>query len=456
MLNPEVVPEPVLTVCRALSYAGHEAVLVGGCVRDILLGKSPKDWDVATSAMPQQVMDLFDKTIPTGLQHGTVTVMMGGEPIEVTTYRSEGKYTDGRRPDEVRFGVTLKEDLSRRDFTVNAMAYDPIRDTLHDPFDGQEDIELTCIRAVGNPADRFAEDGLRMMRAIRFVSSLEFVLHKQTLDAICQQHRGIDVISSERVRDELMKTLAGGRAGWCLWLLKTSGIMSRIIPELDASYDHPQNSWHRWDVWKHTVETVKHTEGPVMRRMGALLHDVGKPATAEKAYEDGGYSFHAHDAVGAEMAQTIMERLKFSNEDKDRVVGMVRHHMFGYGPGTTKKAMRRFIKRVGFNLIPDLVALRYADIIGKGLGEDPEQKLPNIKERLWETMGEISTGKAAVSTKQLAITGHDVMQEMGIGPGREVGEILRSLLDRVVDDPDLNNKEALLSLLPKKDCCNEH
>lgn len=447
-----IVPPEALSVCQKLSQAGYEAVVVGGCVRDSLMGRTPNDWDVATDAMPDVVMSLFDKTIATGLQHGTVTVMQGKEAIEVTTYRTEGTYTDGRRPDEVNLGVTLLEDLSRRDFTVNAMAYNPLTDAIIDPYQGCEAIQLESLRAVGKASERFQEDGLRMMRAVRFAATLGFKVHRDTEQGIKDSLDNLKGISGERIRVELLKMLAASRPSTGLLLCQSTGLLGKIMPEMTASYLHPQNKWHKYDVWLHTVVTVDNTEGPVMRRMGALLHDIGKPATAKKAYEDGGYSFHAHDAVGAEIAQDIVERLKFSNEDKERVIGMVRHHMFGYSAKTSKKAMRRFLKKVGFNLVPDLVALRVADIIGKGLGENPEEKLPLIRERLWETMGEISSGDAAVSTNQLAINGKDVMAELGIGPGKPVGDTLKALLELVLDEPNLNNREALINLLPEVQC----
>jgi tRNA nucleotidyltransferase (CCA-adding enzyme) len=237
-----------------------------------------------------------------------------------------------------------------------------------------------------------------------------------------------------------------------LRLAQRTGLLWKVLPELEASYGHAQNRWHKFDVFEHTLVTVDNTEGDAMRRMGALLHDVGKPATAESAYAPGMFSFHAHDAVGADIAQDIVDRLKFSNDEKARLIGMVRHHMFGYGPGTTKKAIRRMVQRCGQDLIPDLIALRMGDIVGKGLGEDPEEKLPNIRERIAEVIHDIEHGTAAVKTNQLAISGHDVMKELGIKPGKQVGDVLRMLLERVIENPELNEREALLLLLPQIEC----
>jgi putative nucleotidyltransferase with HDIG domain len=231
-----------------------------------------------------------------------------------------------------------------------------------------------------------------------------------------------------------------------------AGLFDNFLPELHASVGHAQNRWHAYDVWKHTLVTVDNIEGDPLRRLGALLHDVGKPATAESAYGPGQFSFHDHDKEGTGMAQDIVNRLKLSNDDGARVVGMVEHHMFGYGPDTSDKALRRFIKKAGAALIPDLIALRIADIAGKGLGEDWKEKLPNIHDRIAEVMDEIINGKAAVSTNQLAINGRDVMRELGIEPGKKVGVILKVLLDQVMDNPELNERESLLKLLPEVQC----
>lgn len=454
-MKREHVPPAALSVCQTLNAAGHQAVVVGGCVRDVMLGRTPHDWDVATSAMPNAVMNLFAKAIPTGLKHGTVTVVLEEEHIEVTTFRTDGNYADGRRPDDVKLGVSLEEDLARRDFTVNAMAFCLETNQLIDPFLGRNDILFRTIRAVGRPFDRFMEDGLRMMRAVRFAATLDFEICPHTREGIGGSLLNIQGVSQERIRDELVKLLSAEKPSVGLRIAQRTGLLWKVLPELEAAHGHAQNSWHKHDVFEHTLVTVDNTEGDPLRRMGALLHDVGKPASAAPAYQDRGpgmFSFHNHDEIGADIAQDIVERLKFSNDEKARLVGIVRHHMFGYGPNTSDKAIRRMVKRCGIELIPDLIALRVGDIIGKGLGEDPEEKLPNIRERIASVIDQIENGPAAISTNQLAISGHDIMTELGLKPGKEVGDILRSLLERVIDDPGLNEREALLSLLPRVDC----
>ncbi len=449
------VPPAALAVCQKLQRAGHDAYLVGGCVRDSILGREPKDWDVATSAFPDTVMWLFPYNLAVGssIEHGTVTVVVDGEHIEVTTFRTEGEYSDNRRPDTVELGVTLQDDLRRRDFTMNAIAYDPITDTLIDPFLGQGHIADGIIRCVGKPELRFAEDGLRIMRALRFQATLGFRLEDSVVGGIRTCLASLRGVSGERFRDELLKLLGAPAPSGALALAMETGVLDTFIPELRASVDHPQNQWHTLDVWEHTLVTVDHTVGDPVCRMGALLHDVAKPATAKAAYGPGQFSFIDHSKRGAEMAATIVERLKFSNEDKDRIVTMVRHHMalFGYSEDTTDKSLRKILKKTG-RWLPDILALTIGDIAGKGTGEDPEERLPQVRERLWKVMSEIASGKAAVSTNQLAINGRDIMDELDIKPGKEIGVILKTLLDQVMDNPDLNSRETLLKLLPRDQC----
>lgn len=440
-------------ICSRLRHVGHSAYVVGGCVRDALMMRTPHDWDIATSARPEVVQALFDRTIPTGIKYGTITVLMHDEPFEVTTYRTDGTYTDSRRPDEVRYSDSIAEDLARRDFTMNAIAYDPIDGQLVDPHNGRGHILFREIHCVGRPVDRLMEDPLRIMRALRFSATLGFSVGASTLEAIRLLGSHLTSISGERTRIELLKLLGAKRPSIVLGEMARMGVLFQIIPELLLSMDHPQNVHHRYDVLRHTFVTVDAIEGSPMRRMGALLHDVGKPASAaRKPGSDWENTFYDHDKIGADMARDVCNRLKFSNEDKDRVVGMVEHHMFGYDATTTDKALRRFIRKAGVNLVPDLVALRVADYIGKGFDIDPEERLPRIRERIWGVMGEIASGKAAVHTKQLAITGRDVMAELGIEPGPKVGVMLAALLDAVTDDPALNERGVLLKMLPSIQC----
>jgi tRNA nucleotidyltransferase (CCA-adding enzyme) len=442
-MRREDVPAHARRVCERLRRAGHEAYVVGGCVRDVLLGRTPGDWDVATSAHPDAVLALFKKTIPTGLQHGTVTVIEQGAPVEVTTFRGEGAYSDARRPDHVVFGVTLEEDMSRRDFTVNAMAFDPVAERLVDPFGGQADLAARLIRAVGDPAARFREDGLRVMRAVRFCATLELALEPATFAAIPGALDALAKVSAERIQAELMKLLGARKPSLGLRPMQESGILRTILPELEEGVGHAQNRFHSHDVWEHTMHTVDETPGDAVCRLGALLHDVAKPRTAAaKPDAPGEFTFFKHDIVGAELAEDIARRLKLSNRDRERIVAMVRHHMFWYTPEWTDATVRRFVRNVGVDTLPDLFALRVGDVLGRGRGEDPDTELGELRRRVDKVLGEAQ----ALSIGDLAIGGNDLMAELGLRPGRQIGDILRALLERVVEDPSLNTRETLLRL----------
>jgi tRNA nucleotidyltransferase (CCA-adding enzyme) len=433
-----------LEVCRRLRAAGHGAHVVGGCVRDVLLGREAKDWDVATSALPEEVQRTFRRTIPTGIAHGTLTVLVGGAPIEVTTYRGEGAYSDARRPDSVTFGVTLEEDLARRDFTMNAIAFDPLGGELVDPFGGRADLAARLLRAVGDPATRFLEDGLRVMRAVRFAATLEVTIDPATEAAIPTALASLARVSAERVRDELMKLLGAPRPSLGLRIAERTGILGVILPELAESVGVPQNRHHRFDVWEHTLQAVDATPGEALVRLGTLLHDVAKPRTAApKPDAPGEHTFYRHDVVGADMAEVILRRLRFSNRERARVVALVGHHMFWYSPEWSDATVRRFVRRVGVDLLPDLFALRAGDVIGRGRGEDPESELGELRRRVGTVLAE----DQALGIGDLAIDGQDVMRVLGVPPGRLVGDTLRELLERVIDDPALNQRDTLLGLL---------
>lgn len=443
-MTPADVAPAALEVCERLARAGHGAYVVGGCVRDRHLGRSAKDWDIATSAFPEEVQRLFKKTIPTGIAHGTVTVLIRGEPIEVTTYRGEGAYSDARRPDHVVFGVTLEEDLARRDFTVNAIAYDPIGDVTADPFGGRADLAARLVRAVGNPETRFREDGLRVMRAIRFAATLDFSIEPATETAIASALGSLAKVSVERVRDELLKLLGAVKPSIGLEVAERTGILGVVVPELVEAVGVIQNHHHRYDVWRHTVAAVDATPGDALTRLGTLLHDVAKPRTAApKPESPGEFTFYRHDIVGAEMAERIARRLKLSNQEREKIVALVGHHMFWYSPEWTDATVRRFIRRVGPALIPDLFALRVGDVIGRGFGEDPEKELGELRARIDKVLAE----DQALSISDLAIDGADVMTVLGVAPGRIIGDTLRSLLEEVIEDPQLNTRERLIERL---------
>jgi tRNA nucleotidyltransferase (CCA-adding enzyme) len=445
------IPDDVLAVCRRLRAAGHEAHLVGGGVRDMLLGRTAADFDVATDARPETVIDLFGHSyaIPTGLKHGTVTVLTAATPprhVEITTFRGEGEYLDGRRPSSVTYVKSLAEDLGRRDFTMNAIAYDPVADAVSDPYDGRRDLERRLVRAVGDPVARFREDGLRPMRAVRQASQLGFEVDPPTLAAISETLDVFRKVSAERVRDELLKLLASRQPSRGLELMRTTGLLGEVIPELLEGVGCTQNRFHKHDVYQHTLHVVDETEGDAIRRLGALLHDVGKPrARQPREGAPGEFSFFQHEFVGAEMADDICRRLKLANAERERVVGIVKNHMFFYAPDWTDGTVRRFVRRVGGgDALADLFALRKGDVAGRGFGEDPEAELGELRKRV----DSVAAEDAALKVTDLAINGGDVMTILGIPPSREVGMILERLLERVIDDQSLNERARLEALLP--------
>ncbi len=444
------IPADVLAVCRRLHGAGHEAHLVGGGVRDMLLGRVPADFDVATDAVPEAVLELFGKgfAVPTGLKHGTVTVLTDTSPprhVEVTTFRGEGAYLDGRRPSSVTYVKSLADDLARRDFTMNAVAYDPVADSVADPFDGRGDLSRGVIRAVGDPIARFREDGLRPMRAVRQATQLAFEIEPQTQAAIEPTLDVFRKVSAERIRDELLKMLAAPRPSRGLMLMRVTGLLGETIPELLEGVGCTQNRYHKHDVFEHTLAVVDDTAGDAIRRLGALLHDVGKPrARQPREGAPGEYSFFQHEYVGAEMADQICRRLKLANAERERVVGIVRNHMFFYTPDWTDGTVRRFVRRVGGNAaLDDLFALRAGDVTGRGFDEDPENEIGELRARV----AAVAAEDAVLKVTDLAMNGADVMRVLNIRPGRIIGELLEKLLERVIDDPSLNEREKLEALL---------
>jgi len=400
--------------------------------------------------VPETVIDLFGKTFakPTGLKHGTVTVVTDAKPprhVEVTTFRGEGAYLDGRRPSSVTYVKSLSDDLGRRDFTMNAVAYDPIADVVTDLFDGRGDLSRGLIRAVGDPVTRFREDGLRPMRAVRQAAQLVFDIDGPTKAAIEPTLDVFRKVSAERIRDELLKMLASPQPSRGLQLMRETGLLGEVIPELLEGVDCTQNRYHKHDVFDHTLHVVDQTEGDPIRRLGALLHDVGKPrARQPREGAPGEFSFFQHEYVGADMADAICRRLKLANAERERVVGIVKNHMFFYSREWTDGTVRRFVRRVGgHEALDDLFALRAGDVVGRGFGEDPETELGELRERV----ASVAAEDAALKVTDLAIGGADVMRILGIPPSREIGEILEKLLERVIDDPSLNTPEALEPLV---------
>jgi tRNA nucleotidyltransferase (CCA-adding enzyme) len=448
--DPHLIPDDVRGVCERLRAAGHQAHLVGGGIRDLLLGRTPNDFDVATNAHPPQVMSLFGSrfAIPTGLQHGTVTVVTqaptGPRHVEVTTFRGEGAYVDGRRPSSVSYVGSLEEDLSRRDFTMNAIGFDPTSGVLTDPFDGQGDLKLRRVRAVGDPLARFREDGLRPMRAVRQAAQLGFTVDPPTLDAIAPTLDVFRKVSIERVRDEMLKLLGAPRPSVGLELMRVTGLLAEVLPEVLEGFGVTQNRFHKHDVYAHTLAVVDATAGDGITRLGALLHDIGKPrARQPREGAPGEYSFFKHEYVGADMADAVCRRWKLSNAERERIVALVANHMFFYTPDWTDGTVRRFVKRVGPEVLPALFAIREGDIAGRGFGEDPEGELGELRRRI----ATVAAEDAAMRVGDLALGGRDVMRILGIAPGRHIGVFLERLLDRVLDQPELNNPTELERLL---------
>ena len=446
--DPAAVPPDVMAVLRTLRAAGKQAWIAGGAVRDLLRGKAADDFDVATDALPEQVVKLFPRVVPTGMQHGTVTVLTAEHKVEVTTFRGEGPYLDGRRPSSVTFLGDIDGDLARRDFTVNAIAWDPIAGVLRDPFSGAEDLRRCRLRAVGDALARFREDGLRPLRAVRFASTLRLALEPGTRRAIPAALDVFSKVATERVRDELIKLLVrGAPPSRGLRLLLRTGLLARIIPELLESVNFAQNRYHRWDVWRHTLRCVDFAPPDLVVRLAALLHDVAKPrSAAPKEGAPGEHTFYDHEKVGAQLAAEILQRLKFPRRETERVAHLVAEHNWHYRPDWNDATVRRVLARVGAAELPSLWALRIADL--KARGRLVEEGLTNQAQAEARFQREIDRA-AALKITDLAIGGEDVMRELTIGPGRLVGELLSRLLERVLDDPDLNTREGLLRLLPE-------
>ena len=446
--DPAIVPADVTAVLRTLRGAGKQAWLVGGAVRDVLRGVPAQDFDVATDALPEQVTRLFPRVIPTGMRHGTVTVLSGAHKVEVTTFRGEGLYLDGRRPSSVTFLGDIDGDLARRDFTVNALAWDPLAGAVRDPFSGMEDLRRRRLRAVGDPLARFREDGLRPLRAVRFASTLRLAIDPATRRAIPQTLDVFAKVAAERVREELIKLLVrGAPPSRGLRLLLRTGLLERIIPELLESVDFAQNRYHQWDVWRHTLRCVDASPPDLLVRLGALLHDVAKPrSAAPKEGAPGEHTFYDHEKIGARLAADILQRLKFPRREIERVALLVAEHNWHYQPEWNDATVRRVLARIGPEELPALWAMRRADLIARG--RFVEEGLANQEAAEARFQREIDRA-AALKVTDLALGGEDVMRELGLGPGRQVGQILARLLERVIDDPDLNTPNALLRLLPE-------
>ncbi|WP_437782311.1 CCA tRNA nucleotidyltransferase [Sorangium sp. So ce1097] len=438
-----LVPEDVLGICRRLRERGKRGWIVGGCVRDLLRGEPAKDWDVATDARPDEVVASFRKVIPTGIQHGTVTVLVRGVPYEVTTLRGDGTYTDGRRPDRVEFVDDITADLARRDFTMNAIALDPVDGHLIDPFGGRGDLEAKLIRAVGDPNERFAEDGLRVLRAARFAATLEGSIEPETERAMgtARSHQTFRCVSAERVRDEWLKAMRARRPSVAFEIMRRTELLAITCPEMIESVGCEQNRWHAFDVWGHAMACLDACKPEPILRVAALMHDIGKPRTRAFSDKTRDYTFYEHERVGAEMAEPILARLRFSNDERARIVALIRHHLICYDESWTDAAVRRWLRRVTPALAPDLYEIGFADALGKG--RDASEDIASIG-RLRERVEAMLAAGAALSVKDLAVNGSALMKELGIPPSRLVGEILERLVELVTEEPEANTPERLL------------
>jgi tRNA nucleotidyltransferase (CCA-adding enzyme) len=437
-----VVPPEVLAVHERLRSRGKRAWVVGGCVRDALLGRPVADWDLATDARPEELLKAFPRAIPTGIEHGTVTIRMGSVPVEVTTLRGEGAYSDGRRPDEVRFVDDIAADLGRRDFTINAIAVDPETREVIDPYGGQKDLAARVIRAVGDPRARFSEDGLRVLRAARFTATLEMDLDPDTFAAIEPTLDTYRKVSQERVRDEWVKTMKARSPSRAFDVMRTSGILHITCPELELGVGVAQNKYHAYDVWRHGMECMDGCAGDPILRIAALLHDVGKPRSRAYSEKTKDYTFYDHDRIGAEIADPICQRLRFSNDERARITDLVRHHIFHYSEEWNDATVRRWIRRVGKDRVEDLYTLNEADIRAKG--REVSADLSSL-EGLKVHVKQVLESGAALSTKDLAIDGNDLMRELSLQPGPILGQILQHLLDLVTNEPALNQEPELIA-----------
>lgn len=437
------LPEKVNTIIQTLQAHGYEAYAVGGCVRDLLLGREPGDWDITTSASPEETKRLFARTVDTGIQHGTVTVLLGKQGFEVTTYRIDGKYEDSRHPTEVIFTRNLREDLLRRDFTINAMAYNDTEGIV-DIFGGMEDLKRKVIRCVGNAQERFGEDALRIMRGVRFAAQLGFSLEEETKAAMEELAPTLEKISAERIQTELVKLLVSDSPE----LIREAyqlGITAVILPEFDEMMRTGQETkYHRYDVGEHTVQAVCNVPPDKVLRLTMLLHDVAKPEM-KTVDEDGTAHFKGHDIRGEQKAKEILRRLKFDNDTIHKVTKLVRWH--DYRMPAEKKNVRKAMSKISAELFPMYLLVKRADILAHSMYRR-EEELENLS-GLRKCYEEIIADNECVSLKQLAVTGTDLIG-IGMKPGKQIGEVLNELLRIVLEYPEFNNKEHLLRFVQNR------
>ena len=439
LIIPDKFAQGIERIYSVLEKAGKECYMVGGAVRDLAMGNSAVDYDFATNARPDELMRLFRNAVPTGIKHGTVSVLSGECSFEVTTYRNDGKYEDGRHPSEVNFSDSLEEDISRRDFTINGLAYDYKTHEIIDFCGGLGDIKRQIIRTIGNPDDRFSEDGLRPFRACRFASKLNFEIEDNTFAAISSHLATSARVSAERIRDEFIKTILTERPSVGLEYMRKSGLMEIFLPELLSCYGVDQNKYHAFDVYYHCLYSCDAAVNDKLEvKLAALLHDVAKPAVRRKG-SDGENTFYNHEVVGARTVKSLMKRLKFSNSEIECVSNLVINHMFHYTDEWNDGAVRRFMRKVGVENLGDLARVRLADRAGNG----SRSGMPAPINELFRRIEKIIEEENAISVKDLKINGNDIMNMFGIKPGPVIGKILNELLETVLDDPSANTEENL-------------
>lgn len=437
------IPKEARAICAVLKLSGFEAYLVGGCVRDMIVGVEPKDWDVTTNARPEQIQELFPESVYEN-SFGTVAVKTESEDpklkiVEVTTFRIEGKYSDKRHPDEVRFADKVEDDLSRRDFTINAMAYDIDTGEVIDPYGGREDLDAKVIRTVGDPMKRFEEDALRLMRAVRFAAEFGFMIEEYTEQALRKSAGLLEMIAKERIRDEFIKIIMTSKAAEGVEELERAGLLQFIMPELRTGIGVGQNEHHIYSVWEHSLKALEYAakQGYALEiRLAALLHDIGKPRT--KVGDGKKSTFHNHELVGARMVVRMLDRLHFPKQVAEYVVHLVRYHMFYYNVGEVSPAgVRRFLARVGPESIDDLIKVREADRIGSGVPKAVPYKLRHLLFMIEKVK------RDPISPKMLKIDGVEIMELLAMKPGPKIGKLLAVLLEEVIDDPFKNEKVLL-------------
>jgi len=450
MVQKYDIPKIIIQTVETLKKAGFEAYLVGGCVRDLLLHMKPKDWDITTNAKPEEIQKLFPKTVYEN-KFGTVAVITDSEDpalkvVEITPYRFEAKYSDKRHPDSVSFTNNLEDDLKRRDFTINAMALEISNlkfqiSKIIDPFNGQKDLKNKIIRAVGKPEERFNEDGLRIIRAIRFATELGFTIDQETKNAIKKQVHVLEIIAKERIRDEFVKIIMAKNPSKGMEMMHELMVLKYVAPELEDGIGVGQNKDHKYTVWEHNLRSLDHAAGknwPFHVRLSALLHDVGKPVSRQWSEENKDWTFYGHDVLGSKMSVKILSRLRFSKKDIELIAKLVRYHLFfSDTEKITLSAVRRTIRNVGPENIWDLMKVRFCDRIGMGVPKETPYRLRKYEAMIEEAM------RAPLSVGMLKINGNQIMKILNIKPGPKIGFILHILLEEALDEPKKNTEKWL-------------